>query len=72
MGKTSIEVKERWNKKTYADLRIRIPKGRKEDLELYCKKNNDSINGLVNRLIWTELGIPKNEWGSRDSNAKLH
>ena len=62
MGKTSVEAKERWNKKTYADLRIRIPKGRKEDLALYCKKKNLTINGLVNFLIRNELDMSKNEW----------
>ena len=62
MSKTSSAVKDRWNKKNYDQLGIRIPKGRKEAIEQRARENGESVNGYLNRLIHTDLGLTAEEW----------
>lgn len=51
MGKTSAAAKNRWNKKAYDQLRIVVPKGRKDDIEAFAASKGQSVNGYVNALI---------------------
>lgn len=64
MAKPSNAVKDRWNAKTYDDLRIRIPKGRKADVEAYAAEQGATINGLVNAYLREALGLSEEEWKS--------
>ena len=60
--KTSSAVKQRYNEKAYDRLAITIPKGRKETIDAYAKKEGTSINGLVNCLLREKLGMTEDEW----------
>ena len=62
MGKTSSASKDKWNAKAYDQFVIRIPKGRKADIEAQASRKGESVNGLINRLICAELGISPDEW----------
>ena len=62
MTKTSNAAKDRWNAKTYDDLRIRIPKGRKNDVEAYAKYMNVSVNSLVNNFLRQAIGMTDEDW----------
>lgn len=64
MSKPTNAVKDRWNAKNYDDLRIRIPKGRKADVEAYAAEQGATINGLVNSYLRSALGLSKEEWKS--------
>lgn len=55
MGKTSAEVKNRYNTKAYDRLSIVVPKGKKEIIQEYAKTKGDSLNGFINRLIDEEM-----------------
>lgn len=66
MSKPSNAVKDRWNSKTYDDLRVRIPKGRKADLEAHVKGQGLSINGVVNQLLRQYLGMSEEEWKEKE------
>mgnify|MGYP006387526923 FL=1 len=59
MGKTSNAVKDRYNAKTYDDIRLRVPKGMKEKIQAYAEANRETINGFLNRLIGDALGEHK-------------
>lgn len=59
MGKTSNAVKDRYNAKTYDDIRVRVPKGMKEKIQEYAEANGETINGFINRLISDALGVDK-------------
>lgn len=37
------------------NIRIRVPMGKKELIQKCAKSNNESVNGMVNRLIDEEL-----------------
>lgn len=70
------EARKRANKKwndanmstIYSRLSIFVPKARKETIEAYAKAKNLSINGLVNELLRTELGVSAEEW--KEGNAE--
>ena len=55
MAKTSVEVKERYNKKTYEDIRLRVKKGEKEIIQNRANELNKSINGYITDLIEEDL-----------------
>jgi len=46
----------------YDRINLLIPKGRKETIETRAKENGESVNGYLNRLIQTDLGLPAEEW----------
>ena len=51
MGKTSSTVKDRYNVKTYAEIKVRVPKGSKENIQAYAESRGESVNGFINRAI---------------------
>lgn len=55
MGKTSAEVKERYNKKAYEDIRLRVKKGQKEKIQARADELQKSINGYIVDLIEDDL-----------------
>lgn len=46
---------EKWNNEKVDSIRLRVPKGKKELIKECANKNNESINGMINRLIDQEL-----------------
>ena len=62
MTKPTNAVKDRWNAKAYDDLRIRIPKGRKADVEAYAKAQGESVNALVNSFLRNAVGLSEEDW----------
>ncbi len=55
MGKTSVEVKERYNKKTYEDIRIRVRKGQKAIIQTRADAVGKSINSYMVDLVRNDL-----------------
>lgn len=55
MGKTSAEVKDRYNKKAYDDVRVRVKKGQKEIIQKRAEQLNKSVNGYITDLIEEDL-----------------
>ena len=66
MGKASNAAKDRWNARSYDDIRIRIPKGRKNAVEEYAKEHGVSVNGLVNQFLRDLVGMSEEEWKQKD------
>ncbi len=62
MSKPTNAVKDRWNAKAYDDLRVRIPKGRKAEVEAYALSKGESVNGIINTFLRDALGISEEEW----------
>lgn len=46
----------------YDEIKIRVPKGRKADIEAYARKNGDSINGMMNGILRNTLNLTEEEW----------
>ena len=50
----------------YDELKIRVPKGRKADIDAYVKEQGESINGWVNKTMREALGMTDAEWKKSD------
>ena len=44
------------------EIKIRVPKGRKADIEEYAKKKGLSVNALVALMFQEALGMSEEEW----------
>lgn len=42
---------EKYVKNTYDELKVRVPKGKKEAIKEHAEKQNESLNSFVNRAI---------------------
>lgn len=49
--KTSSEVKDRWNRKTYDEIKVRVEKGYKEEIKAHSEALGVSVNAFINRAI---------------------
>ena len=66
MPKKQTEWTRAFNEKAYDRLAITIPKGRKSDIEAHAAATGvGSINGLVNSLLRTALGLTEAEWKAK-------
>ena len=60
MGKTSSAVKDRYNAKTYDEIKIRVPKGQKDLIQAHAEAQGESTNGFINRAISETMEQDKN------------
>ena len=51
MGKTSWQVKQRYNEKAYDKIYLTVPKGKKEQIQHYAAALRESVNGFINEAI---------------------
>ena len=51
MGKTSAESKNKYRNKTYDQINIIAPKGRKEIIQAHAQGRDESLSGFINRAI---------------------
>ena len=56
--------------KNQDELKIRIPKGRKADIEAHAKARGESVNGLVNGLIRADMGLTEEQWKRREEQSR--
>ena len=70
MAKTSSAVKNKYNSRTYDDLRIVVPKGRKAYIQARLEATGGgTINRLVNSLLMAWYGATDSEWGYKDKGV---
>ena len=61
MGKTSSAVKDRYNAKAYDEMKVRVAKGNKEQIQAHAEAQGESLNAFINRAI--------NDTMERDNDA---
>ena len=49
-------------KGNYDRINLTIPKGRKQAVEAHAQSKGESVNGLVNGLLRTDMGLTEDEW----------
>ena len=54
----------------YDEIKIRVPKGRKADLEAYAKERGESINAVMNGLIRAALAMTEETWKQTDEGGE--
>lgn len=60
--KAGMRAVNKYMKKNYDSFLVRVPKGRKADVEACAKVQGESVNGMVNRLLRTETKLSEEEW----------
>ena len=72
MSEAKRKANKRWNDenmaKKYDRLSVLIPKGRKQAVEAHAKSKGESINGMVNRAILSDMGLTEWPEGKEESN----
>lgn len=51
MGRTSSQVKQRYNQKAYDEIKVRVPKGQRDAIKDYCERRGESVNAFIIRAI---------------------
>ncbi len=51
MGKTSSAVKDRWNASAYDEIKVRVPKGKKDVIKAAADRVGESLNAFVYNAI---------------------
>jgi len=51
------------------EIKVRIPKGRKADIEAHAQNKGLSVNALVSSLLQTEMNMTDEEWKRSDTAA---
>lgn len=47
---------KKYNEKSYDEIKVRVKRGNKEIIQRYAENNNETVNGLINRLLEKEIG----------------
>ena len=56
-GRTSSQVKDRYNKRVYDRIDIRVRKGCKEKLKIYAEIQGKSLNRYIQEIVENDSGI---------------
>lgn len=46
-GRTSVESKDKWNKKAYDNITLRVKKGQKELFQQFAEAQEKSLNAFI-------------------------
>lgn len=60
--KAGMKAVDKYVKNNYDSFLVRVPKGRKSAVEECAKARNESVNGLLNRLLREAAGLTEDEW----------
>lgn len=60
--KATMKAVDKYVKNNYDSFLVRVPKGRKKDLEDFAKERGESVNGLVNLLLREAMQKSEEEW----------
>lgn len=56
MSKTSSAVKDRYNAKTYDEIKVRVPKGQKDNIKAHADRFDEgSVNRFIYRAITSQM-----------------
>ena len=55
VSKAQQAAVKKYMKANYDEIKIRVPKGRKAEIQAYAEAHDESLNGFINRLIWQEM-----------------
>lgn len=52
---------KKYNQKAYDNILLRLKKGNKSIIQEYAKSNNETVNGMINRLLEDKIPAIKNQ-----------
>lgn len=60
--KATMRAVDKYVKANYDRIEIKVPKGRKANVEAHAKAKGESINALVNALLRADMGLSEDDW----------
>ena len=60
--KATMKAVDKYVKNNYDSFLVRVPKGRKATIEELAKAKDESVNGMINRLLREEAGMTEEDW----------
>ena len=63
-SKAGMKAVDKYVRENYDRIGIKVPKGRKTDIEAFAKNRNLSVNALIASLLQNEMGMSEEEWKS--------
>lgn len=63
--KAGMQAVDKYIKKSYDSFVVRVPKGRKKEIDRYAQNEGESVNGIINGILRVKLGYTENEWKSK-------
>ncbi len=60
--KAGMRAVDKYVKANYDRVEVKLPKGRKTDVEAFAQKNGQSVNGLINALLRANMGLTEDAW----------
>lgn len=46
---------KKYNEKSYDEIKLRVKKGNKEIIQKHAESKNETVNGMINRLLESEI-----------------
>ncbi len=46
---------KKYNEKSYDELKVRVKKGNRDIIQKHAELNNETVNGMINRLLENEI-----------------
>lgn len=60
--KATMRAVDKYVRNNYDSFLVRVPKGRKKDIEEHVAARGKSVNGLINELLRSALRMSEEEW----------
>ena len=66
--KAGMRAVNKYIKTNYDEIKVRVPKGRRKTIEAFAKKHGQSVNGLVNELLRSNIGLTEAQWNEKSTD----
>ena len=60
--KATMRAVDKYVKNNYDRIEVKVPKGRKADIEAHARSKGESVNSFVNGLLRADMGFSEAEW----------
>ena len=67
--RASMKAVDKYVKENYARLNIKVPKSQEAAVKAHAESKGQSVNGLVNELLRTDMGVSEEEWKARNAET---
>jgi len=62
------EYKKEFTQANYSRISVTIPKGQESNVKAHAEKRGLSVNGLVNLLLRSDMGLSVAEWKGKEES----
>ena len=74
LSEAQRRARKKWNdanlKKRYDQILLIVPKGRKKDIGSHAAARGESVNGMINRLLRTDMGRTEEDWKKIEADSR--